>query len=164
MKEPALPCIGIISTTFSTLPNVQLSPLSFSLARTSGRILIVLEAHHHCRDVIHNALLLSQPTLVGLINKLRGKYSCSEDIKDTNLPISARAGNIQAQCRNGTFPLALTCRHASSTVSYCPTISTASLLLMNSHTPSLARIMNLCEGSSSTMLWSGSEATPTLTR
>lgn len=37
------------------------------------------EAHHHCCDVIHDALLLSQPTLMGLIDELRGKSKYSGD-------------------------------------------------------------------------------------
>lgn len=61
-----------------------------------------------------------------------------------------------------TEKLPRTMRHDSSAVSYCAMMSTASLLLMNSHTPSLANTMNWSLGVSSTSLCSGSEITPTL--
>ncbi len=60
------------------------------------------------------------------------------------------------------LPPHLTCRHESSTVSHCATMSTASRLLMNSHTPSLARIMKASCSVSSSTVWSGSDVTPTL--
>ena len=55
-----------------------------------------------------------------------------------------------------------TCLQPSSTVSQLPTISMASWLSMNSHTPSLARTMNLSWGVSSITVQSGSDVTPTL--
>jgi hypothetical protein len=59
---------GCVRAAVSTPPAQRRWPHMHTVALR----LAVCEVHHHCCDVVHHALLLGQPALVGLIHKLGG--------------------------------------------------------------------------------------------